>query len=64
MYAIRNERGEIVGRINLVTVQRGPVQSAEIGYRIGEQYSGRGYATQAVGLVVREAFERVGPLGV
>ena len=60
MYAIRDESAEIVGRINLVNVQRGPVQSAGIGYRIDEHYNGRGYASQAVGLVVREALATLG----
>lgn len=57
MYAIRDASGEIAGRINLVNVQRGPVQSAEIGYRIGERHNGLGYATRAVDLVAREAFD-------
>ena len=60
MYAIRDGDGGIVGRINLVEVQRGPVQGAEIGYRIGERYNGRGYATRAVGLVAEEAFGALG----
>lgn len=60
MYAIRDTSGGIVGRINLVNIRRGPVQSAEIGYRIGEHHNGRGYATQAVSSVVREAFDGLG----
>lgn len=60
MYALRDAEGEIVGRLNLVNVQRGPVQCAQLGYRIGERHNGRGYATQAVGQVVRVAFERLG----
>ena len=60
MYAIRDASGEIAGRINLVNVQRGPVQSAEIGYRIGEPHNGRGYATQAVNFVAHVAFDTLG----
>ncbi|GAA0178595.1 GNAT family protein [Clostridium sediminicola] len=58
MYLIRNEKGELVGRINLFSVLRGIFQKAEIGYRIGEEYNGKGYATEAVKLVCKEAFER------
>jgi ribosomal-protein-alanine N-acetyltransferase len=57
MYVVMDAGGEIVGRVNLVDVARGPVQGAELGYRIGERYQGRGYATFAVAQVLREAFE-------
>lgn len=61
MYLIRDGAGALVGRVNLVDVARGDLQKAELGYRIGEAYQGRGYATAAVRLVMREAF---GPLGL
>lgn len=54
-FLIRQSR-ELVGRIGLFGVQRGPKQMAEVGYRIAERHSGKGYATQAVGLVLEEAF--------
>src|SRR5690606_28351419 len=60
MYLIRDKAGNIVGRINLVDAVEEPERSGEIGYRIGERYGGRGYATMAVALLVKEAF---GPLG-
>lgn len=56
MYVIRDANGSIVGRINLVGVRRGPVQAAEIGYRIGGASSGLGLATRAVELVAEQAF--------
>jgi len=45
MYAIRNEAGKVVGRVNLTSVQKG---EAELGYRIGKGHSGKGIAGKAV----------------
>ncbi len=58
MYIIRNNDGDMVGRINLFSVDRGIFQKAELGYRIGQKYNRRGYATKAVKLVLEEAFEK------
>lgn len=55
MYLIMNERAEVVGRINLTDVIKGPLNKAELGYRIGEKHQGKGYATAAVKLVISEA---------
>lgn len=55
-YLIRDPAGELVGRVSLFGVQRGPAQMAEIGYRIAEKHSGKGYATAAVSLVLEDAF--------
>ena len=55
-YLIRDVAGELVGRVNLFGVQRGPAQKAEVGYRIAERHSGKGYAKGAVALVTSEAF--------
>ena len=60
MYVVASTDGEIVGRVNLVDVARGPVQGAELGYRIGERHQGRGYATRAVAHALHEAFEVLG----
>ena len=57
MYVVVDADGEIVGRVNLFDVARGPVQGAELGYRIGERHQGRGYATRAVAHALHEAFE-------
>jgi [ribosomal protein S5]-alanine N-acetyltransferase len=59
-YLIRDPAGELVGRVNLFDVQRGPAQMAQIGYRIAEKHSGKGYATAAVGAVLKDAFEVYG----
>ena len=58
-YLVREAGGELVGRVGLYGVQRGPRQCAEIGYRVAAKHGGRGYAQAAVAQVVREAF---GPL--
>jgi len=58
MYIIRNEYGNMVGRVNLFSIERGIFQKAEMGYRIGEKYNNMGYATKAVKLVLKEAFEK------
>lgn len=59
-YLIRDSAGELAGRINLFDVQRGATQMAVIGYRIAEKHSGKGIATKAVGLVLKDAFEVYG----
>ncbi len=60
MHIIRNGEGEIVGRINLFSILRGIFQRTELGYRIGERHNGQGYATEAVSLVAKEAFQHHG----
>ncbi len=57
MYLILNGKEELVGRVNLFSIARGIFQKAEIGYRIGEEHNGKGYATEAVELACKEAFE-------
>ncbi len=47
MYLITNEQDEVVGRINLTDIIKGPLNKAELGYRIGEKHQGKGYATAA-----------------
>lgn len=47
----------LCGEINLSAVQRGPLQSAYIGYWIDEARAGHGYIPEAVVVVARFAFE-------
>jgi [ribosomal protein S5]-alanine N-acetyltransferase len=47
------------GEINLSSVQRGPFQSAYVGYWIDRDTAGRGLMPEAVVLVARFAFEQV-----
>lgn len=57
MYLLRNSEGELVGRINLFSIARGIFETAELGYRIGEKHTGKGYATAGVRHVMKEAFK-------
>jgi len=52
--------GELVGRIALNQIYRGIFQNSYLGYSIGERWNGRGFATEAVELAVRFAFEEAG----
>ena len=49
--------GHLAGRVNLKHALRPYFNKVELGYRMGQQHAGRGYATQAVARVLREAFE-------
>jgi ribosomal-protein-alanine N-acetyltransferase len=51
--------GDFCGEINLSSVQRGPFQSAYVGYWIDSARAGQGYMPEAVVLVARFAFEQV-----
>jgi [ribosomal protein S5]-alanine N-acetyltransferase len=52
--------GAIIGRIALTGVMRGAFLSAHLGYWMGETHQRKGYMTEAVGEVVRFAFEALG----
>jgi [ribosomal protein S5]-alanine N-acetyltransferase len=52
--------GRIVGTITLSEVVREPVQLGNVGYWVDRGHNGRGFATAAVGDVVRFAFEEAG----
>lgn len=47
----------LVGRVVLANVVRASWQNATLGYFVGRDWTGRGFATEAVGLVVTFAFE-------
>lgn len=47
---------ELIGSIGLFKVQRGPMQSAIVGYSISQNHNGKGYTTEAVMKVVDYAF--------
>ena len=49
--------GHFAGEINLSIVQRGPFQSAYVGYWIDEAQAGQGYMPEALVLLCRAAFE-------
>jgi len=56
-YLIRDDAGQLIGRINLTRVRRAHYQSAELGYRIAEAETGKGYAKEAVRLMLFQAAE-------
>ena len=59
MHLIRDSQGVMIGRINL-SVLEGNRKTAELGYRIGENVSNLGYASEAVKLVLDKAFTTYG----
>ena len=59
MHLIRYSQGVMVGRINL-SVLESDRNTVELGYRIGENVSNLGYASEAVKLVLDKAFTTYG----
>jgi ribosomal-protein-alanine N-acetyltransferase len=53
-------KGPFIGEVSLGSVQRGPFQSANVGYWIDEPYAGHGYMPEAVAIVLRFAFDQLG----
>ena len=55
----RKTNPAIVGSINLSQIFRGGFQNAYLGYYVGAPYAGRGYATEALQLILRYAFKEL-----
>jgi ribosomal-protein-alanine N-acetyltransferase len=53
---IQQETDRLTGRIALSNVVRGAWDNANLGYWVANEFNGRGYATAAVGLILRSAF--------
>ena len=51
--------GVFCGEINVNSVQRGPFQSAYLGYWIDQEQAGNGYTPEGVVLVLRYSFEEL-----
>lgn len=51
-YLIKNNSGEIVGRVNLVDIDKRN-NIADIGFRIGAEYVGKGIGNQALKLLLK-----------
>lgn len=49
--------GRFAGEINLSAIQRGPFQSAYVGYWVDEAEAGRGYTPEALVVLIRFAFD-------
>jgi ribosomal-protein-alanine N-acetyltransferase len=58
--ACRTEDGAIVGFLNISEIVRGGFKSAFLGYGGIARYAGQGYMTEAMRLLLREAFTTVG----
>lgn len=59
-FLVRTALGALVGRVNLAGVRRGHFHCADLGYRMAESACGRGYASEAVRLVLLKAFGELG----
>ena len=55
----RRRSEQFAGEINLSSVQRGPFQSAYVGYWIDQTHAGHGYMPEALVALARFAFEHV-----
>jgi len=51
--------GDFAGEINLTAVQRGPFQSAYVGYWIDEKHAGNGYMPESLVVLAQFAFEEL-----
>jgi len=49
----------VAGEINLLSVQRGPIQTATVGYWIDKERAGIGYTPEAVVVLFKFAFEEL-----
>jgi len=56
-FICRIENGAIVGVINLSQIFRFRFQNAYLGYFLGEQFTGKGYMTEAVEIILNYAFK-------
>ena len=54
------DQGQVVGRVTLNAIVRGPFQSCTLGYWLSAASNGRGIATRAVAEVMRTAFQELG----
>jgi ribosomal-protein-alanine N-acetyltransferase len=54
-YLIKDSSGLILGRVNLLSIVRECFNKAHLGYRMGEEYQGKGFATRAVKLIMDKA---------
>ena len=53
-FLIKDENGEIIGRINMIDIDW-ITKTADVGYRVGKKYIGKGLAVQALEMLKSEA---------
>ena len=58
-FACRTEDGAIIGFLNISEIVRGPFKSAFLGYGAVAGFERQGYMTEAMQLVLREAFTKL-----
>jgi ribosomal-protein-alanine N-acetyltransferase len=59
-HVILDESGQVVGRITLNNIVRGPFQSCQLGYWVSAAAGGRGLATAAAREIIGVAFGELG----
>jgi ribosomal-protein-alanine N-acetyltransferase len=59
-YGLFLRDGEFVGEVSLGSVQRGPFQSAFVGYWVDESHAGQGLVPEGVAVILRYGFEQLG----
>jgi len=52
--------GELIGGVNLSHLRRGVAQTASVGYWMGEAHARQGAMTEAMGILIPYAFDRLG----
>lgn len=60
MCLVRDRSGKMVGRVNFSSIRVGKELRASLGYRISESEQGKGYATEAVRLMLDEGIRKLG----
>lgn len=55
----RSLEGELVGQANLTALIRGPLQSANLGYRIGGRFEGRGLMREGAEAAIAVGFDKL-----
>lgn len=56
---LRDPEPRFVGEVSLGSVQRGPFQSASVGYWVDQSHAGRGIVPEAVAVLLTYAFEEL-----
>jgi ribosomal-protein-alanine N-acetyltransferase len=56
LFLIRRSDARLIGAITLDNVRRGPSQSGQVGYWIGEHFARQGLMTEALSAMVNHAF--------
>ena len=59
-HVILDDQGQVVGRITVSGIVRGPLLSGNVGYWVNAADNGRGFATRAVTEIKRVAFDELG----